>query len=95
MPLKWKKTLIALDRFESAGVFDVNGDGLPNIVSGAYWYETPDIRTRHLIGELEVHDEEYYDHFATVPMDIAGHAREGSRRLDFVTGGWWGSTPSR
>jgi len=92
VPLKWKKTLIALDRFESAGVFDVNGDGKPNIVSGAYWYETPDIRTRHLIGELEVYDEEYYDHFATVPLDIAGHAREGSRRMDFVTGGWWGDT---
>jgi hypothetical protein len=86
MPIKWRKKLIALERFESAGVFDVSGDGKPNIVSGAYWYETPDIRTQHPVGEVPAAGE-YYDDFSTIPMDI-----NGDGRLDFITGGWWGDT---
>ena len=86
MPVKWKKHLISHDRYESAGVFDVNGDGKPNIVSGAYWYEKPDITTQHPIGEVQAIDE-WYDDFSTIPMDINGNGR-----LDFVTGGWWGDT---
>lgn len=86
MPLKWRKKLIALERFESAGVFDVNGDGNPNIVSGAYWYEKPDIRTQHPVGEVGAYGE-YYDNFSTIPMDVNGNGR-----LDFITGGWWGDT---
>ncbi len=86
MPIKWKKTLVAIERFESAGAFDVNGDGKPNIVSGAYWYETPDIKTQHTIGEVQAIGE-YYDDFSTIPMDINGNGR-----LDFITGGWWGDT---
>lgn len=86
MALRWHRTLIALERFESVGVFDVTGDGRLNIVSGAYWYETPDIRTRHPIGEVLAVDE-YYDDFSTIPMDVNGNGR-----LDFITGGWWGDT---
>ena len=86
MPIKWKKTLIAFERFESAGVFDVTGDGRPNIVSGAWWYETPDIKTQHRIGDVMA-EGEYYDDFSTIPMDVNGNGR-----LDFITGGWWGDT---
>jgi hypothetical protein len=86
VPIRWKKTLIALERYESAGAFDVNGDGVVNIVSGAYWYEKPDIQTQHTIGEVLAVGE-YYDDFSTIPLDINGNGR-----LDFVTGGWWGDT---
>ncbi len=86
MPIQWKKNLIALERFESAAAFDVNGDGCPNIVSGAYWYENADLRTQYLIGDVQPVGE-YYDDFSTLPMDINGNGR-----LDFVTGGWWGDT---
>ena len=86
MPIKWKKTLIAFERFESAGVFDVTGDGKPNIVSGAWWYETSDIKTQHRIGDVMA-EGEYYDDFSTIPMDVNGNGR-----LDFITGGWWGDT---
>ena len=86
MPIKWKKTLISFERFESAGVFDVTGDGKPNIVSGAWWYETPDIATQHRIGDVMA-EGEYYDDFSTIPMDVNGNGR-----LDFITGGWWGDT---
>ena len=86
MPVKFRKVLIADERYESAGVFDVNGDGIPDIVSGAYWYEGPGFRTRHRIGEVRA-EGEYYDDFSTIPMDI-----NGDGRVDFITGGWWGNT---
>lgn len=86
MPVKWNKILVATERFESAGVFDVNGDGVPNIVAGAHWYEKPDIRTRRPVGPVAAYDE-YYDNFSTIPLDVNGNGR-----LDFITGGWWGNT---
>jgi hypothetical protein len=84
MPLKWKRVWIADETFESAGVFDVNGDGIPDIVSGAYWYQGPDFRKKTEIGRVKSSGE-YYDDFSTIPLDINGNGR-----LDFVTGGWWG-----
>jgi hypothetical protein len=86
MPIRWKKKFIAMERFESAGAFDVNGDGLPEIVSGSYWYEKADIAHRHWIGEVMA-VQDYFDDFSTIPMDINGNGR-----LDFITGGWWGNT---
>ncbi len=86
MSLKFKKVLIADERYESAGVFDVNNDGIPDIVSGAWWYEGPDFKNRYPIGEVMAVGE-YYDDFSTVPIDV-----NGDGRIDFVTGGWWGNT---
>ncbi|MFH1024785.1 MAG: VCBS repeat-containing protein [Planctomycetota bacterium] len=86
MPLTWKKALIADERYESAGVFDVNGDGAPDIVSGAYWYEGPDFKKAHKVGPVRA-EGEYYDDFSTIPMDV-----NGDGRMDFITGGWWGNT---
>lgn len=85
-PLVFRKILIADERYESAGVFDVTGDGVPDIVSGAYWYPGPDFKKKHLIGEVRA-EGEYYDDFSTVPMDV-----NGDGFTDFVTGGWWGGT---
>jgi hypothetical protein len=87
MALKFRKTLIADEKYESCGVFDVNGDGKPDIVSGAWWYEGPDFKKRRRIGDVQAIGADYFDDFSTIPMDIAG-----SGRLDFVTGGWWGNT---
>ena len=84
MPLKFRKVLIADERYESAAVFDVNGDGHPDIVSGAWWYEGPAFKKAHRIGDVRA-EGEYFDDFSTVPLDVNGNGR-----LDFVTGGWWG-----
>ena len=86
MPLKFRKVLIADERYESAGVLDVNNDGIPDIVSGAYWYEGPDFKKAYKIGDVEAIGE-YYDDFSTISMDINGNGN-----MDFITGGWWGNT---
>ena len=85
MPLHFRKQFISEERFESAGVFDVDGDGHLDIVSGGYWYPGPDFRTRCPIGEVMACGD-YYDDFSTIPMDVTGDGRP-----DFITGGWFGA----
>ena len=84
MPLKFKKSLISKETYETAAAFDVDGDGIPDIVSGGWWYKGPDFEERHKICEVRS-EGEYYDDFSTIPMDINGNGR-----MDFVTGGWFG-----
>jgi hypothetical protein len=86
MPIKWKRVWVSDETYESAGVFDVNGDGTLDIVSGAFWYQGPDFHRKHFIGEVKSAGE-YFDDFSTIAMDI-----NGDGRLDYITGGWWGET---
>ncbi len=86
MQLKFTKRLIADERYESAGIFDVNNDGHLDIVSGAYWYEGPDFKKVHPVGPVLV-DGEYFDDFSTIPLDV-----NGDGNTDLITGGWWGNT---
>jgi hypothetical protein len=83
-PLIFEKRQIASESFESVEVFDVNNDKVPDIVSGAFWYEGPGYVKRNFIGLMK-RVGEYYDDFSTVPLDI-----NGDGRMDFVTGGWFG-----
>jgi len=79
IPVKFTKRLVSSDIFESVGVFDIDGDGVLDLVFGTEWYQGPDFVNRHPIGEIErIHD--YYDDFADIPMDINGNGR-----LDYVT----------
>jgi hypothetical protein len=86
MPLTFRKVLIADERYESAGVFDINNDGVPDIVSGAWWYEGPNFKVKHKIGVVKAFDD-YFDDFSNIPLDI-----NGDGYLDYVTGGWWGGS---
>ena len=86
MPIKWIKKLIAAENFESAGAFDVDGDGVLDIVSGGFWYRGPDFRVKHALGDVP-RIGDYYDDFSTIALDV-----NGDGRMDFVTGGWWGET---
>jgi hypothetical protein len=85
MPLKWKKQWISDETFESAGVFDVNNDGVPDIVSGGFWYPGPDFRKKNVVGAVKPAGE-YFDDFSTIALDV-----NGDGYTDFVTGGWWGN----
>lgn len=82
--LNFTKRQIASESFETVGVFDVNNDDIPDIVSGAYWYEGPEYLNRTYIG-FEKRFGEYWDDFSTIPLDV-----NGDGNMDFVTGGWFG-----
>ncbi len=86
MPLKFAKILISAESFESASVFDVDNDGVLDIVSGGFWYKGPGFQQRFSVGTVARYDE-YYDDFSTIPMDV-----NGDGHMDFITGGWWGNT---
>ena len=51
--LRFEKILIADERFESAAVFDVDNDGVLDIVSGGYWYPGPRFDRKCKIADLE------------------------------------------
>ena len=83
--VQFKKQMIAAESFESVGVLDVNNDGHSDIVSGTFWYEGPDFIKRHFIGHLNRSgDGQYWDDFATIPLDV-----NGDGKMDYVTGDWF------
>ncbi len=84
MPVKWRKVLISDERYEAAAAFDVDGDGVLDIVSGAYWYQGPDFQKWYKLTDLPPVGD-YFDDFSDIPMDV-----NGDGRMDFVTGGWFG-----
>ncbi|HSB92717.1 MAG TPA: VCBS repeat-containing protein [Flavitalea sp.] len=75
---------IASEAYESAGIMDVNNDGVPDIVSGSFWYVGPEFRDRYFIKD-QPRFGEYYDDFSTISIDV-----NGDGRLDVITGGWFG-----
>lgn len=81
--LKFTSQQIAAESYEPAEVFDVNNDHVPDIVSGAYWYEGPSFFKRHYIAAGKQFGE-YWDDFSTIPLDV-----NGDGRMDFITGGWF------
>ena len=86
MSVKFKKRLIDNGTYEAAAVFDVNNDGILDIVCGAYWYEGPDFAKKHKICDVMPADE-YFDDFSDYPMDVNGDGYQ-----DIITGAWFGET---
>lgn len=86
MTVKFKKQVIAFESTESVGVFDVDNDGVLDLVSGSFWYKGPEFVDRSLIGQVKRFGE-YYEDFSTIPMDV-----NEDGKMDFVTGGWFEGT---
>jgi len=86
MVVRFKKRLIDDVRYEAAAVFDVNNDGVLDIVCGEYWYEGPGFTVRHKICDIAP-EGEYFDDFCDYGMDVNGDGWK-----DIITGGWWGET---
>lgn len=82
--LQFEKKFVASEAFETVAVLDVDSDGVPDLLSGSYWYKGPDFVSRKFIGAIPRHSE-YYDDFAGIAMDF-----NSDKRTDVVSGGWFG-----
>ena len=82
--VKFEKTRIGDVTYEAAAAFDVNNDGVMDLVSGEYWFEGPDFTKQHKICDIKK-EGDYYDDFSDYPMDV-----NGDGYMDIVTGAWWG-----
>ena len=83
---RFNRYFVAAESYESVGVFDVDKNDTLDLVSGDFWYEGPNFRRRHLIGNQPRKDQ-YFDDFSTIPLDV-----NADGRLDFITGGWFDQT---
>ena len=79
-----KKAIDIENRCEACCVFDVNNDGIPDIVCGEYWYEGPVFKTKHKICDIP-YEHEYTWDFCNYPLDV-----NGDGYMDIITGSWFG-----
>ncbi|MEM9674475.1 MAG: FG-GAP repeat domain-containing protein [Cyclobacteriaceae bacterium] len=87
-PVQFRQKNIAMESYEAVGAWDVDGDDTLDLVSGAFWYQGPDFKHRNHIAQVDRWSNgEYYNDFASIPMDI-----NSDGRLDFITGSWGGRT---
>lgn len=79
-----KHTINDRSPFEAAGAFDVDGDGVLDIVCGETWYKGPDFQTSYKVRDV-TQQGTYFNCFATLPMDV-----NGDGKTDYVTCSYFG-----
>lgn len=84
--LQFERERIGAVTYEACSMFDVNNDGVTDIVSGGYWFPGPDFKTPVKIAEI-LRVDDYYDSFSDYPMDV-----NGDGWTDIVSGAWFGKT---
>lgn len=80
----FEKHPVASEAFESVNVFDVDKDGVIDLISGSFWYKGPDFVRRKYIGPIK-RTAEYYDNFSAIVWDVNN---DGNK--DIIDGGWFG-----
>lgn len=79
---------------ETCAVADLNSDGLPDVISGEFWYEAPRWQARRFRQILFTHN--YVDNFSDLVLDVNGDGRP-----DIVSCSWftrriaWWENPGR
>ncbi|MBZ5858317.1 FG-GAP repeat domain-containing protein [Flavihumibacter profundi] len=85
-PVHFRMQKVSTETYESVGVFDVDGDGQQDLVSGGFWYKGPEYIKRFPTRDVK-RTGEYFDDFFTIPLDV-----NGDGRMDYISGGWFGGT---
>jgi len=70
----WSKLTLSREFFSEGGTFgDLNRDGVPDVISGPYWYEGPDFSRRHeLYAPVPFDPMKYSDNFFAFVEDFNG-----------------------
>ena len=86
MALKFEKIKISEASFESAAFMDVTGDGSLDIVSGEWWYEGPDFKKKHRIGNIRTEGEYYLRRGTWLKSQILLSATRTTLRISWSAG---------
>jgi hypothetical protein len=78
-----KHAIDVKNKCEVCSVFDVDNDGVLDIVCGEYWYRGPDFKVKHKICDIPYESEYIWD-FSDYPMDV-----NGDGYMDIITGCWF------
>ena len=79
-----KHTINDRSPFEAAGAFDVDGDGVLDVVCGETWYKGPDFQTSYKVRDV-TQQGTYHNCFATLPLDV-----NGDGLMDYITCSYFG-----
>jgi hypothetical protein len=85
-PILFLAHRLGTDHAEAVAIMDMNGDGRPDITSGAYWYENPGAAggswKQHKFRDVEIKGD-YVEDCAEFAIDVN---HDGA--LDIVSSGW-------
>jgi len=82
--LNFQKRRIDIEnKCEACSVFDVDNNGILDIVCGEYWYQGPDFTKRYKICDIP-YEHEYVWDFCDYPMDV-----DQDGNMDIITGSYW------
>jgi hypothetical protein len=80
--LVWKEVLLVHDRNEGMALADVDRDGSPDLIAGAWWYRAPSWEKRPLRDLKQ--DREFAHNNGDLALDV-----DGDGWVDVISGSWF------